>query len=251
MSLTVNHRIKSPIEEIVPISRQLGYAEAFNLLRGERELPSNLLLDRILARPGYQNREEWKRLANRYPIWWTRDLVVYPESDGVFRKGKDVVDSYKDRARRTWLFSLSSIPQEALDRKSIGLLVCPEEINTYKDRVVVEAGQKNVIILENFLQKNGWGMVDKETGIPLSLGFGQDALYPERYLRRTEGVGVRPIVRSLNNDSRLIINASETPDMRFGVGFVDRGEQHQYKTETVATGIMERFRRFILELGGF
>lgn len=243
MSLTEKDKIEPSMGRIISINRELGYANAFNLLRDRgRFLPSNLLLDRILARPVYQNRTEWKKLAGYYYTLWVRELLVYPEPDGVFERGKDVMDSYKDLSGRVWLFPVSSIPQEALDMKGVGLFVYPKCIKADSGRVIVEADHKEVIVLKNFLQKNGWGKVDEETRVPVGLSSEREVSYSERYLRRTEGVGIRPIVRGLDNDKRLVINASETQDMKAGVGFVEH-EDHGTKEEE-AIGIMERLRRF-------
>jgi hypothetical protein len=98
---------------ITPIGKDAGWLDARELVRNKGGLPSNVVHDNILVRS-----EDWKQLRGPgYYAAWAREVLVYPEKNGTFKKGNDVVDAVKDEKGRQWVFPASSIPSTAFDQK--------------------------------------------------------------------------------------------------------------------------------------
>lgn len=222
--------MKTPdyIGKIVPTGHLSGYIEAFYSVKDKGGLPFNVLHDDVLVRS-----DAWKQLTRYHIITqrkgyypaWAREFLIYPEPNGKFTKGKDVMDTYKDKiAGMSWIFPASSVPYEAWERIGIGLFVNPQNVEVINDKVIVEADSKAVVILAPFLQKKDWGKVDEATRIPLALVPDSDSFDAVRYLWRTDGIGVRPLVRDSEGpaiDGRFVF-ADCWRDLPFGVGLVGR-----------------------------
>ncbi len=177
------------------MGKDAGYLDAIKLAEGKGGLPSNVLLDDILMRSDRANELKKLREADYFPAW-AREVLVYPEKNGVFKKGKDIVDAYKDGAGRQWIFPCSSIPIEAIGKKGAALFVDPLNVEVTGSKVIVTAEPETVIVLNEFLQTAGWGKVDKKTKVPLNYAKVDDLPSdPQRYLWRIDGQGVRPLVR--------------------------------------------------------
>ena len=187
-----------------PVEICAGYLRARKLTRGR--LPSNVLHDDYLVRNalrGDREYEYWRDIEWLYPAW-AREILVYPEKDGQFKKGRDVVDSHKDKEGRKWIFPGSYVPQEATGRKKVGLFVDPEEITEENDKVVVHAKPKSIVVLNGFLQENGaYGKADEATRIPLEADLElleklphRERRWLKRQLCRNDGMGVNPLHRS-------------------------------------------------------
>jgi hypothetical protein len=221
-------------KRIVPLMDDNGrvkladYLEARKLTRGKGGLPSNVLHDDYLVRS-----DKWKGVQKVYPAW-AREILVYPEKDGLF-SGRDVVDSNKDGKGRRWILPASYIPKEAVGKEGVGLFINPQEVKEEKGRVVVYP--RSVIILHPFIQQScGGGKVDDNTRIPLKVDpeLWKDVPVEERrWLLRMDGAGVRPLVRSL---SMKDIETYRKPDNGLWVAHVRVGNLFQEK-EPVAEGI--------------
>ena len=203
---------------IVPTGLRLDYIGAFNAVREKGGLPSNILHDEVLVKS-----DDWKQLKSYYPAW-AREVLVYPKPYGKFRKGKDVADAHEDGSGRLWIFPASSMPEEAVGRKGIGLFVDPQYVRVEGKRVIIEADPKSIVVLSKFMQKDGWGEVDERTGIPLAITSESEGFDGKRYLWRIDGAGVRPLFRGWHNFgiySRQCILAYYRQDYAFGVGLVE------------------------------
>lgn len=189
-----------------------GYFKASKLTRGKGGLPSNVLLDDYLAKTGQR-----EAMKESFPIW-AREILVYPEKDGQFKKGRDVVDSRKDRKGRKWILPANYVPLEARGREKVGLFVDPEEVREEKGNVVVHP--KSVVVLSGFIQELGKpGKADENTRIPLEVDPELWKNLPDeekRSLFRLDGVGVRPLVR---DEDWQKVYAHHRPDRGFGVAY--------------------------------
>ena len=177
----------------------IPYGGATSWLRGRAAvskrggLPSNILHDYVLV-----NSEYWKLLKSYYPAW-SREVLVYPEKNGEFKRDKDVIDAFEDHKGREWIFLASSIPEVAIGRKGVGLFVDPVEVEHNDRRVVIHADPKSITVLTPFIQISGqMGSADPVTRIPLYVDEtlrGSIANDQKRSLERNDGPSVRPIVR--------------------------------------------------------
>jgi hypothetical protein len=201
---------------IVPTGQRLGYVEAFNLVRDKGGLPSNVLHDDILVRS-----EGWKQLQGYYPAW-AREVLVYPEKNGVFKRGQDIIDGQ-------WVFPASFIPELAIGQEKVGLFVDLQNVEASENRVVILAEPKSVIVLAPFIQNSGeLGKVDEATRVPLYVEKDERQFLTEdqkRWLWRIDGQAVRPLVRgwvAVSFDNRRIVYADFRPYDSFGMGLVRR-----------------------------
>jgi hypothetical protein len=216
------------MNQIVPLGKNAGYLEARRLAaeRGTK-LPSNVLHDDYLVRTG-----RWKKVREIYPAW-ALEIIVHPEKDGSFEKGKDVVDS-----EIGWIVPAKYVPEEAVGRKGVGLLLVPGDIEE-KDKVVIHpAGEP--VILTPFIQENGdGGKVDEATRVPLAISkelFEQLSVNEKRWLFRMAGVGVRPLARGrcyYDYNNRRYVFGSCRPDYGLGVA----GEAAPKKDGIVINGV--------------
>lgn len=179
---------------IVPSGFHAGYLEARRIVaeRGMR-LPSNVLHDDYLVRT-----ERWEEVRKIYPAWG-REVLVHPERNGEFARGKDVVDSYTGwRLPADYLANPDFVKADVF-RKGIGLVVDPEDVR--KDGSMIVVVPASIIVLHPFMQESGtFGKMDQDTRLPLSV-------YPKkgeekRGLLRINGVGVRPLARDINSFDR-------------------------------------------------
>jgi hypothetical protein len=199
---------------IVPTTSKAGWLDARELVRTQGGLPSNKLHDRYLVET-----DDWKQIKSLYPAW-AREVLVYPEKNGKFQKGKDVVDSSTDGAGRQWIIPASFIPEQAIGVKGIGLFVDPENVEVDDKKVVITS--KSIIVLTPFMQVDGWGKMDEATRVPLALQQDSDDSN-NRYLWRIDGIGVRPLVRGHwydDWDNRRDVDAGGRHDDGFGVAGV-------------------------------
>lgn len=178
---------------IVPTGRKMGWLDARELVRTQGGLPPNVLHDRYLVET-----KEWKQIRDLYPAW-AREILVYPEKNGAFKKGNDVIDPCEDEKGRVWVFPAACMPEAAIGQKGVGLFIDPLSVEISDKRVVVLAEVKYVAILTPFIQNDGEvGKADKSTGMPLYVA-GNDRQYltdaQKRWLWRIDGIGVRPLVR--------------------------------------------------------
>ena len=209
-------------QTIIQTGQRLSYVKAFNLVRDIGGLPSNVLHDDTLVRS-----DVWKQLKSYYAAW-AREVLVYPEQKGRFKKGEDVVDAYEDEAGRTWVFPASSMPEEAVGKAGVALFVDPQNVRIDGKRIIIDADPKSITIISPFLQENGWGRVDERTRVPLALAPDTGEFNAKRYLWRLNGIGVRPIVRDSDGigDKRTVY-AIYGREGTFGVGLVGHAEAAQ------------------------
>lgn len=200
---------------IVPTEKTLTWLDARLAMDSEgKRMPSNADYDRVPI-----GSDKWYELRGVFPAL-TDSVIVYPEKNGRFKAGKDVVDAYKGNAEPRWVFPASSIPKEALGRKGVGINIDHPVINIQGKAVILSSGpESTVTVLENFIQENGKaGEVDETTRVPLKADTSN--LPPEqiRWLFRIDGAGVRPLVRDLY-DSRFWrdIFAFCRQDIHYGV----------------------------------
>ena len=186
--------------KIVPTGQDMGWLDARNAVRDKGGLPSHVLHDQYLV-----GSERYKEFPGSYYAAWAREVLVYSAKGEVFQKGKDVVDAIKDDKGRKWVLPASSMPEQAIGRKNVGLFIDPEQVEANGKRVVVLAQPKSIIVLGispelgSFIQESGnAGKVDEATGIPLSVSqelFDTLDDNQKRWLYRIDGAGVRPLVR--------------------------------------------------------
>lgn len=222
-------------QTIVYTGKDAGYLDARELVREKGGLPSNVLHDDILVRS-----DDWKQLrAQNYYGVWAREVLVYPAKNGEFKKGKDVVDAFKDDKGREWVFPASSIPEVATGRKGIGLFVDPQNVEVSDKRVVVLAEPKSLVVLENLIQNSGEvGKVHEATRIPLFVEKEERQYLTDdqkRWFYRVDGAGVRPLVRVYYGfEGRRYVFAIYRPDNGFGVRWVSLSSEQAKPSQAVA-----------------
>jgi hypothetical protein len=196
--------------------RDAAMAAAANNVR----LPSHVLHDEYLIAECFDGIDKLNELKekNYYPAW-AREILAYPERDGVFVQGKDIVDS-----ETGWTLRANYVPEEAIGVKGVGLFIDPDTVT--KEIRLPTVIPRTIIILRGMLQVTGkLGKVDPTTRIPLEVDDQLLAQLPEkdkRFFCRVDGVGVRPLVRSdlgLLSGSRGV-NCNLGPYSAFGVGGV-------------------------------
>ncbi|MDE1860650.1 MAG: hypothetical protein KGH72_02925 [Candidatus Micrarchaeota archaeon] len=211
---------------IVPTKFELDYLAARAAVRDSGGLPPHALHDDTLVFS-----ERWRELGNLYHfLAWSREILVYPEISGVFRKGVDVVDSEPDYKGRRWVFPASFVPEEALGRRGVALFVDPAIIRRGGrggTNVVIQADPASVVILERFLQGNHQkGRIDPATRVPQGPTIAEIPYEQARWIWRINGIGVRPLARGGIEESqdpegsRRDVFALLRDNVRLGVSFV-------------------------------
>ncbi|MDO8554864.1 MAG: hypothetical protein Q7S22_08695 [Candidatus Micrarchaeota archaeon] len=167
------------------------------------QLPSNSFFHKF-----HTGEEKTLRLNLDYGYGaFAREVLVFPERDGVFTRGKDMIDPFSHLVFPASYLARVNEVREIFGVKKVGLFVDPEDVTTEQDRFIVHPA--NVVILSPFIQVNHGkhivsshvtGTLHPETKVPL-------AAKPEKlvalsssdigYLERVEGLGVRPIVRNI------------------------------------------------------
>ncbi len=157
-------------------------------------LPSNVLHDDYLV---YTNK--WETLhgkcssAMSLKVTWAREILAYPEINGVFKKGEDIRD-----AATGWTIKAKDVPKEAMGVKGAGLFIDPENIDGW--RVI----PRTIIVLTGMIQElHGVGRVDEVTRIPLAVPKQVlDSLKKneKRIISRRSETSVRPICRGAIRD---------------------------------------------------
>ena len=182
-------------KKIVPLGQTAGYMEARRLAAEKgMGLASNVLHDDYLARTN-----RWQEVKAIYPAWG-RELLVYPEINGEFAKGKDIVDSETGWCLPATYLTDPNFVNADVFQKGIGLFVDPEDVREENSRIVVIPA--SIVVLVHFIQEKGvFGRVDQATRIPLAEP--RTALEERRFFYRISGVGVRPIVRGCDDSSDL------------------------------------------------
>jgi hypothetical protein len=190
-----------------------GYLEAAKLAAAQGlHLPSNVLHDDYLV-----GSEKWNELNKKsYYAAWVREIIAYPEKDGMFEADKDVIDS-----GTSWTLEAKHVPAQAIGVKGVGLFIDPEEVKEDNGKMIVIP--KTIIVLSGIIQESGGvGQVDPNTRIPLQVDariFAQLAENEKRWFYRISGIGVRPLVR---NDydllNRWLVSSGNEPSSAFGVG---------------------------------
>jgi hypothetical protein len=221
---------------IVPVYdkylRVAKWLEAWRDVREKGGLPSNVLLDDILVCPG--DVEQLSTKDHYYNVWigmWAKEILVYPEVNGKFKKGIDVKDDVRetngrplwDRGWRCWdwIFPASCIPEEAIGKKGVGLFVDPEAIEDREGNVVILAKPESVIVITPFMQRSGWGKVDDKTRVPLQTPVKDLPFDQVRYFLRTKGSGVRPIARYYGKKSNRALDLNSEWERKRGVAYVE------------------------------
>ena len=101
-----------------------------------------------------------QKLHAYYPAW-ARELLILPEREIGFMKGKDAKDP-----KSRWLLPCSSIPREAFGMPDAGLLIDKAEIEfpplSGPAKAIVHPGK--VVVLEDLAR--GYGVLVPSTGFP-------------------------------------------------------------------------------------
>lgn len=216
----------------LPFYRKANYLEARRLTERKGGLPSNVLHDDYLVVTSEHNHIHIQKL---YPAW-AREILVYPEKGGKFKKGKDVVDS-----ETGWVFPVGYIPEEAVGREKVGLFVDPKNIEEEDGKVIVHP--QTVKVLHPLGRS---GIPDEETRMPLENELFKQLLEEfGRWLHSRGGPGVRPLARDKGKLRKLVrvITASH-PNKERGVSFVsvlEDGEGMPLKTG------LEEFKVLVIE----
>ncbi len=235
-----------PRMTIVPTGQDMGWLNAREAVKSKGGLPSHVLHDDYLVKSS-----RWKELPAGYYGAWEREVLVYPEKNGRFVKGQDVVDADKDDADkddagREWVLPASCVPEQAVGRAKVGLFIDPEQVEVSDSRVVILAKPTSIVVLDGFIQESGnCGKVDEATRIPLEVPKGVwDNLSDteKRWLYRIAGAGVRPLAcLSYGVDyGRQIVDAASWHDSGYGVAYVDAAEGSAPRdVEVVRAGIAD------------
>ena len=217
-------------QTIIHITPDLSWLDAYEVTKSKGGLPSNVLHDEYLVMS-----EKWKELPGYYAAW-CRELLIYPEQNGLFHKGVDVIDEYKDDKDREWIFPAKYIPKSAISKQGVALFVDPERVELTNDKVIIHP--KKVTVLNNFPQKDKWSNADIKTRVPLEVTDAELKKLPDnqkRYLYRRSGITVRPVARDfgIGYDFRRGVNANGRPDNRLGVAYVQgassKEEKHKHR----------------------
>jgi hypothetical protein len=243
-------------QTIIPTTKKAGWIEARRMTKDKGGLPSHLLLDDYLVRT-----ENWHDLLNDLPMEikiaachdlkerlkgldirecltissiyklidfriWARELLIHPEEDGQFKKGEDVFDSQKDKKGRIWILPADQVPEEAIGRKRVGLLIDPEDVSEGNGRVVVHP--RSSVLLDRFIQEPGKdGKVNEQTRMPQEIKgelWNKLSKDEKRRLFRINGIGLKPIFRRLSlrgGRMHLDIHANYLPDSELCVMHVE------------------------------
>ena len=197
-------------ENIVPLGKKSGRLEAERIASGlGKRLPSNVLHEDYIL-----GGEALKEAKTIFPAW-VREVLVYPEAYRRFNLGKDMVDS-ETGWTVLWSDLMKLIPPSGLSGKNKGIVIDPMDFLEEEGRVIVFP--RSAVILAHFIQRSGPGKVDEATGVPLDIMPERED--KERWLYRTSGAGVRPLIRFLDgydNYHRLNVGADHKPDSCFGV----------------------------------
>jgi hypothetical protein len=218
----------------IPMNIRADWLGARKLTKDKGGLPFHVLHDDCLVRT-----EKWKKMKELYPVR-PRETLVYPNTDGKFEKGRDIVDS-----ETGWVVPWSEIAKlvspESIIGPKVRLFVDPgiEEENVqvekYKGKNAVVVHPQSIVSLHPFIQESKTlGKVDEETRVPLEVDLNeQNSQDPEllknlpddgcRCLFRIEGTGVRPLARGyfLDDGRRWIVYANSPPNLTFGVAYVE------------------------------
>ena len=194
--------------------RDAATAAAANNLR----LPSHVLHDEYLVGTVSSTKLNELKEKDYYPAW-AREIIAYPEKDGAFESGRDIVDS-----ETGWTLRANYVPPEAIGVKGVGLFIDPESVT--KEGRLATVIPKTIIILRGIIQESGdIGRVDPRTRIPLGVESFDEP--PQREMRgfyRISGVGVRPLVRHSDNRNdfaeNYAVRAGDQPYAARGVGGV-------------------------------
>jgi hypothetical protein len=208
-----------PNPNFVILDQKLNYIEAWKTAKAQNmRIAPHILHDDCLVMS-----DLWRTIKQVYPAW-CREWLVYPEMNGVFEPGKDIEDTHELNGEK-WhvIFPAKYIPLQALSTKGMGLFVDPTgiESDASKKQLIVHANLESIIILNKFLQEDGWGQADAITRIPLAVA--EDVLNTladnqKRYLWRVGGNGVRPLARCCNDvNNDRVVNASDDFDRVLGV----------------------------------
>ncbi len=209
-------RTNSENDVVLPVKISMGWPDAFETVKKRGGMPTNLAYDRAIL-----GSTDWKVLFSvgdtkrciinsrdgpkmgEYYEGWTTNFLVYPESGGVLKKGKDIVDSNKDVLGRDWILPASSVPEAAFGEAKIAIMLAPHSLKLTDKHVWILADPSEMTVLCEFPQEEvSVGMIDRQTGVPLDLPLNplynkDEKLIREqvRILERTVGAGVRPISR--------------------------------------------------------
>ncbi|MDE1761706.1 MAG: hypothetical protein KGH78_00745 [Candidatus Micrarchaeota archaeon] len=224
-------------QKIVPVGKDVLFLDAISIARDNKgRLPHNSELDNLLM----LNRDSQHAEPLAQKSFWTDSWLVYPSSSSVkktygkeggsFKKGEDVVDEYRGKGERKWIFPCSCMPSEAIGTEGVGLYFESPKIEVSEKAVTISIDQSKVVVLHNFLQNEGFGIIRDRTGIPLGATeseLSRASPLQLRFLSRNLWAGVKPIVRSSMvswtnfGDARNIVIANgRTEDITMGVAYV-------------------------------
>jgi signal transduction histidine kinase/CheY-like chemotaxis protein len=226
-------------EVIVPFGRDAEWLEARELVKNDGGLPSHRLHDDTLV-----NSDNWEILKQQgyYSPYgtWAKEVIVYPEPNGKFIKGRDVKDAFIDDRRRQWIFPSSAIPEIAIGKEAVALFVNPQDVEVGSKKVVISSPPESITVLTRFMQKDGWGKVDEETRIPLKANLALVPSGEQRYLWRINGRGVRPLARGVNDFgiSGRDVFALRRPVHKLGVASVQAGYKQAAFTRPITPKII-------------
>lgn len=187
-------------KRFAPSTDRLDWPDAFRSTKSSGGLPSNLRHSYHLLLS-----DLWQSLSNYYCGAWSREIIVYPQREGSFSRGVDIVDSASLKDGRRWVFPSSAVPEEAIGRKNIALFVDPIDIESTKD-VVILAPSSSIRIIRGFPQHSGVrAEIDPFSAIPSGAisrcrydGYPRSVSIPFGTIERSFGCAVKPIVRSFD-----------------------------------------------------
>ena len=206
---------------IVPTGRKLPWLQAREAVKDKGGLPPHWLLDEHLCSPAYQKTlspGQKKEIDDAFPLW-SRHLLAYPESDGVFWPEQPIQDSETHVH-----LPVSLVPYEVVGRPGAGLLLDPVNIHPEGDYLHIHSAFTKAVF--NLPQHGASGLVDPATGIPFEVAEMVLARADRHFIRsllRITQESIRPLVRYVRdfNGGGRNVDAYYGHGVAFGVAYVE------------------------------
>ena len=205
----------------------MTYVDAFFATKDKGGLPTNALHDDTLQSDTLlEHIKKTLGLGSGYSFYgaWAREIIAYPEKNGVFAKG-----DIKDHAYN-WVLPAKYVPESAIGKKGIALVITPKNLIIANGKTTV-IPQGNVI-MQSFPQTDGLYDYDRRTRIPIDAAQKGEGYWDARYLYRWDEQSLRPVSRwyFFYGYLRRNVDCIRRPDYdRLGVGVVEPQAKHAKK----------------------
>ncbi len=123
-------------------------------------------------------------------------MLVFPEHNGTFRQGRDVVDAFPDFEGRQWIYPAKYIPEVTIGIPGVCLVVDPRQFEVTKTRVIVHPESVTIDNLLAWVPDRQQVANIKIDSIVCNELIKRLNAEQRRWLFRIGGPGVKPLVRS-------------------------------------------------------